>query len=262
MFHFTAFFSVHTLYIYMHASCFSLFFLSLHLKLYFLFLLFRRSVSYVWNRTVLLEKYLTCRRRWSGRIKKSRYGRWAPAVLCFIITFSLFYYSYEFSIFFACNWMPTFTSFYPLYTFLLTFFHTIPLLGPAQALERQKEYTDAIRIERDELREEVVTLKDILKVLSQCVESYFNLLWEVLGSKIETGSWFIEGICDTTICIIYGVNVWLFLCLETWNSTGTWSKHQWRHWCGRSWWVPQCRPFFTTSSRFTDNPDGGEQHAR
>ncbi|XP_047457446.1 leucine-rich repeat flightless-interacting protein 2 isoform X19 [Mugil cephalus] len=31
------------------------------------------------------------------------------------------------------------------------------------ALERQKEYTDAIRNERDELREEVVTLKDILK---------------------------------------------------------------------------------------------------
>lgn len=34
-----------------------------------------------------------------------------------------------------------------------------------QALERQKEYTDAIRTERDELREEVVKLKDILKVL-------------------------------------------------------------------------------------------------
>uniref|UniRef100_A0AAX7U4Y7 Leucine rich repeat (in FLII) interacting protein 1a n=1 Tax=Astatotilapia calliptera TaxID=8154 RepID=A0AAX7U4Y7_ASTCA len=33
------------------------------------------------------------------------------------------------------------------------------------ALERQKEYTDAIRIERDELREEAVKLKDILKVL-------------------------------------------------------------------------------------------------
>ncbi|XP_033990050.1 leucine-rich repeat flightless-interacting protein 2 isoform X9 [Trematomus bernacchii] len=31
------------------------------------------------------------------------------------------------------------------------------------ALERQKEYTDAIRMERDELREEVVNLKDILK---------------------------------------------------------------------------------------------------
>ncbi|KAG7502291.1 leucine-rich repeat flightless-interacting 2-like isoform X1 [Solea senegalensis] len=31
------------------------------------------------------------------------------------------------------------------------------------ALERQKEYSDAIRTERDELREEVVTLKDILK---------------------------------------------------------------------------------------------------
>ncbi|KAM8855144.1 leucine-rich repeat flightless-interacting protein 2 isoform 19-T19 [Spinachia spinachia] len=31
------------------------------------------------------------------------------------------------------------------------------------ALERQKEYTDAIRIERDELREETVKLRDILK---------------------------------------------------------------------------------------------------
>uniref|UniRef100_A0A3P9KN15 Leucine rich repeat (in FLII) interacting protein 1b n=2 Tax=Oryzias latipes TaxID=8090 RepID=A0A3P9KN15_ORYLA len=31
------------------------------------------------------------------------------------------------------------------------------------ALERQKEYTDAIRTERDELREEVVKLKDVLK---------------------------------------------------------------------------------------------------
>ncbi|KAM7407878.1 hypothetical protein PAMA_003575 [Pampus argenteus] len=31
------------------------------------------------------------------------------------------------------------------------------------ALERQKEYSDAIRIERDELREEVVKLKDVLK---------------------------------------------------------------------------------------------------
>uniref|UniRef100_A0A673ZQ77 Leucine-rich repeat flightless-interacting protein 2-like n=1 Tax=Salmo trutta TaxID=8032 RepID=A0A673ZQ77_SALTR len=34
------------------------------------------------------------------------------------------------------------------------------------ALERQKEYSDAIRNERDELRDEVVQLKDILKVLS------------------------------------------------------------------------------------------------
>lgn len=76
-----------------------------------------------------------------------------------------------------------------LYTFLLTFFHTLPLPGPAQALERQKEYTDAIRIERDELREEVVTLKDILKVLSQCVVSYFNLLWEVSVAKLKL--WFL-----------------------------------------------------------------------
>uniref|UniRef100_A0A8C7TB42 Leucine rich repeat (in FLII) interacting protein 1a n=1 Tax=Oncorhynchus mykiss TaxID=8022 RepID=A0A8C7TB42_ONCMY len=34
------------------------------------------------------------------------------------------------------------------------------------ALERQKEYSDAIRNERDELRDEVVQLKDILKVFS------------------------------------------------------------------------------------------------
>lgn len=36
----------------------------------------------------------------------------------------------------------------------------------AQALERQKEFTDAIRNERDELRDEVVQLKDVLKVLA------------------------------------------------------------------------------------------------
>uniref|UniRef100_A0A8C9XH06 Leucine rich repeat (in FLII) interacting protein 1a n=1 Tax=Sander lucioperca TaxID=283035 RepID=A0A8C9XH06_SANLU len=40
------------------------------------------------------------------------------------------------------------------------------------ALERQKEYTDAIRIERDELREEVVQLRDILKVLSLGLHDY------------------------------------------------------------------------------------------
>lgn len=38
------------------------------------------------------------------------------------------------------------------------------LLGSSQALEKQKEYSDAIRTERDELRDEVVQLKDILKV--------------------------------------------------------------------------------------------------
>uniref|UniRef100_A0AAX7SEX7 Leucine rich repeat (in FLII) interacting protein 1a n=1 Tax=Astatotilapia calliptera TaxID=8154 RepID=A0AAX7SEX7_ASTCA len=49
---------------------------------------------------------------------------------------------------------------------LLTLFCTLQHFwvgGSAQALERQKEYTDAIRIERDELREEAVKLKDILK---------------------------------------------------------------------------------------------------
>lgn len=52
---------------------------------------------------------------------------------------------------------------------LLTLFCTLQHFwvgGSAQALERQKEYTDAIRTERDELREEAVKLKDILKVLS------------------------------------------------------------------------------------------------
>lgn len=57
------------------------------------------------------------------------------------------------------------------------------LASGTQALERQKEYTDAIRIERDELREEVVKLKDILKVLRQCVDSYFILL---PGNKYES----------------------------------------------------------------------------
>lgn len=66
---------------------------------------------------------------------------------------------------------------------LFAFFHTVGLGDSAQALERQKEYTDAIRIERDELREEVVKLKDILKVLRQCVDAYFILL---PGNKYES----------------------------------------------------------------------------
>lgn len=40
-------------------------------------------------------------------------------------------------------------------------------LPPAQALERQKEFFDSIRSERDDLREEVVTLKEALKVRSR-----------------------------------------------------------------------------------------------
>ena len=41
-----------------------------------------------------------------------------------------------------------------------------PLSAPlhAQALERQKEFFDSVRSERDDLREEVVTLKEELKV--------------------------------------------------------------------------------------------------
>ena len=36
-----------------------------------------------------------------------------------------------------------------------------------QALERQKEFFDSVRSERDDLREEVVMLKEELKVRSQ-----------------------------------------------------------------------------------------------
>ncbi|CAJ1078671.1 leucine-rich repeat flightless-interacting protein 2 isoform X17 [Xyrichtys novacula] len=50
------------------------------------------------------------------------------------------------------------------------------------ALERQKEYTDAIRIERDELREEVVKLKDILKKHGIVLGPDLN----VNGDSVET----------------------------------------------------------------------------
>lgn len=77
----------------MHVLLFSFCFLTLHFKLCLLFLLLRRSVSCAWNRRVLLEKYLTCRRRWSGRIKKLGYGLWARSFVfnkCFINSVFLF----------------------------------------------------------------------------------------------------------------------------------------------------------------------------
>lgn len=57
-------------------------------------------------------------------------------------------------------------SLHPYLSLFFTCASTSPTGGTAQALERQKEYSDAIRNERDELRDEVVQLKDILKVLS------------------------------------------------------------------------------------------------
>lgn len=77
--------------------------------------------------------------------------------------------------------------------FCIHFFYTNSFLicplhhlgGSTQALERQKEYTDAIRIERDDLREEVVKLQDILKVLSQCGNSVSKNVKE-LGSCIKS----------------------------------------------------------------------------
>lgn len=100
----------------------------------------------------------------------------------------------------------TFTSFHLLYTFHLLS-HSDPR-GSAQALERQKEYTDAIRIERDDLREEVVKLKDILKVLSLCVNAYFSLLLVALGNKYEILKW--ENKVLNVVVYILGV----FCCLK------------------------------------------------
>lgn len=53
------------------------------------------------------------------------------------------------------------------------------------ALERQKEYTDAIRVERDELREEVVKLKDILKKHGIVLGPDLNINGEVLETNTE-----------------------------------------------------------------------------
>ncbi|XP_047225789.1 protein P200 isoform X6 [Girardinichthys multiradiatus] len=53
------------------------------------------------------------------------------------------------------------------------------------ALERQKEYTDAIRIERDELREEVVKLKDILKKHGIILGPDLNINGDVGESEVD-----------------------------------------------------------------------------
>ncbi|XP_031145630.1 leucine-rich repeat flightless-interacting protein 2 isoform X29 [Sander lucioperca] len=53
------------------------------------------------------------------------------------------------------------------------------------ALERQKEYTDAIRIERDELREEVVQLRDILKKHGIVLGPDLNINGEVGETEVD-----------------------------------------------------------------------------
>lgn len=116
----------------------------------------------------MLEKYLTYRRRWSGRIKKSGYDCRAAALSYFFtVNVSLVHETDFYSSYFA----------HQITGHLLSCCGT---WGSAQALERQKEYTDAIRIERDELREEVVKLKDILKVLGPYVGAADGRLWTVL----------------------------------------------------------------------------------
>ncbi|XP_035532640.1 leucine-rich repeat flightless-interacting protein 2, partial [Morone saxatilis] len=53
------------------------------------------------------------------------------------------------------------------------------------ALERQKEYTDAIRIERDDLREEVVKLKDILKKHGIVLGPDLNINGEIGEAEVD-----------------------------------------------------------------------------
>ncbi|XP_068427996.1 leucine-rich repeat flightless-interacting protein 2 isoform X16 [Clinocottus analis] len=53
------------------------------------------------------------------------------------------------------------------------------------ALERQKEYTDAIRIERDELREEAVKLKDILKKHGIVLGPDLNINGEIGEAEVD-----------------------------------------------------------------------------
>ncbi|XP_041807458.1 leucine-rich repeat flightless-interacting protein 2 [Chelmon rostratus] len=53
------------------------------------------------------------------------------------------------------------------------------------ALERQKEYTDAIRIERDDLREEVVKLKDILKKHGIVLGPDLNVNGDIVVAEVD-----------------------------------------------------------------------------
>lgn len=63
-----------------------------------------------------------------------------------------------------------------------------PLL-PAQALERQKEFFDSIRSERDDLRQEAVALKEELKVWSRRPGGAAAEAAQVRGLPARTASW-------------------------------------------------------------------------
>nr|XP_019955244.1 PREDICTED: leucine-rich repeat flightless-interacting protein 2-like isoform X12 [Paralichthys olivaceus] len=56
------------------------------------------------------------------------------------------------------------------------------------ALERQKEYTDAIRTERDELREEAVKLKDILKKHGIVLGPDLNINGDIVEVEVDGSS--------------------------------------------------------------------------
>uniref|UniRef100_A0A665UVJ9 Uncharacterized protein n=1 Tax=Echeneis naucrates TaxID=173247 RepID=A0A665UVJ9_ECHNA len=68
------------------------------------------------------------------------------------------------------------------------------------ALERQKEYTDAIRTERDELREEVVKLKDILKVKPL----FLIEIWFDIPGVLKMGFTFLG---DQLKCLFYLIEI-------------------------------------------------------
>ena len=122
---------------------------------------------------VLSEKYRTSRKLLSGRIKRLGYGREEQQTVS--LNIHLFFFVLP------CHktrsLLDNFTSMCLIFSsFLVPGLSLAPLLclyrgcgELIQALERQKTYTDAIRVERDELRDEVVQLKDILKVLEPCV---------------------------------------------------------------------------------------------
>ncbi len=164
-------FFVHT--VDMHALCFFFCFLSLHLELYLPSLLFRRSVSCVSNRRVLLEKYLTCRRPWSGRIKKLRYGLWAlvqqvQCLLCMKLNASS-YFHFSSSLVHSSFHFPSHSVTWGLHSGLRAT-ERIHRRNPNWARWAQRRSGEAERHSKG----------------TQCVNVHICLLWLVLGNKSES----------------------------------------------------------------------------
>lgn len=153
----------------------------------------RRSVNYGSSKMALLGRFLTSRKLLSGRIKKLGYD---PSVSNSHKSFIWLYlhvkriiisplkhidllgstsvFCYNLSV--LCQTVLVVCSIDVFIAFTFFFSSLLHLCqipsGAVQALERQKEFSDAIRNERDELRDEVVQLKDILKVLICVVKTW------------------------------------------------------------------------------------------